>query len=250
MLLSLSIIAILEVIRSRLVLDDRGIVYYGGLGKSFEFKWSDIRDVYYSDVVISIATSIHSRRINLSTGRIHTWGCCLEPFDELQAEIQSHVDNRLTENWKQLTFPLTYLHPKMGIIDMAPYLIPLAFIFYVLALLSLTIEGLWLQKIILTLICMLPLIPFAARDYRRSHKSLTLEVAGIRQVNGDEVFIPWDRISDIQIREVGVSSPATIVKGDQSTAIYIPRSLLDYGQILYLVQKNSAPGLISDYELA
>ena len=79
-----------------------------------------------------------------------------------------------------------------------------------------------------------------ARDYRRNRKQLIIEREGLRQRNGEEVFIPWQAIVDIDVRELTAGySPSIVIESREGKALKIPRSLMNCGQVLYLIRRNT-----------
>ena len=154
--------------------------------------------------------------------------------------MAKHAGRRLAQMWAQLELPINVNYPGLRLGTVIAYLLTACFTLYVFILFLTKLEGLLFEKVLFLFFGLLILVPFFVRDYRRNRKQLIIEREGLRQRNGEEVFIPWQAIVDIDVRELTAGySPSIVIESREGKALKIPRSLMNCGQVLYLIRRNT-----------
>lgn len=223
-------------IRSTVTVDEEKITIQKWIG-SLIFRWSEIDDFQCSPRLISIASTGQRKKFKTLRGE---YGMSLEPFDVLQREVTQRAGYRLVKEWEQLKLPRTYVNPGLLIGTIVAYLIPLGIILTFFVLLSLETGGHWFGNYLFLATSILVLLPLFIRDYRKSHKKLTLNEEGLRQVNGKEIYLPWQAVTKIIVKEpLAVGYGSIIVESENDGRIWIPRSLMKCGQVLYLIKRKT-----------
>jgi len=235
-MLGLITVVNLYLTRTRVILDDDGIIYQGLTG-SVKLKWSEVDDFYSSPRSITVTSIRQRKRIYIFSGQL---GFSFEPFEILQEEVAKHAGRRLAQMWAQLELPINVNYPGLRLGTVIAYLLTACFTLYVFILFLTKLEGLLFEKVLFLFFGLLILVPFFVRDYRRNRKQLIIEREGLRQRNGEEVFIPWQAIVDIDVRELTAGySPSIVIESREGKALKIPRSLMNCGQVLYLIRRNT-----------
>ena len=236
LMLGLITVVNLYLTRTRVILDDDGIIYQGLTG-SVKLKWSEVDDFYSSPRSITVTSIRQRKRIYIFSGQL---GFSFEPFEILQEEVAKHAGRRLAQMWAQLELPINVNYPGLRLGTVIAYLLTACFTLYVFILFLTKLEGLLFEKVLFLFFGLLILVPFFVRDYRRNRKQLIIEREGLRQRNGEEVFIPWQAIVDIDVRELTAGySPSIVIESREGKALKIPRSLMNCGQVLYLIRRNT-----------
>ena len=136
--------------------------------------------------------------------------------------------------------PVTYGYPGLTRGNLSAYLAAFGLVLGFFLLFVAGTEGLWFEKLAFLVLGTAVITPFLLRDYRKSHRKLTLGRDGLGQTNGGEIFISWDSISAVLVKESnGLGYGTVLVKGRAGQRIIIPRSLPNIGQICYLLKVRS-----------
>lgn len=231
----LGVWAVLEV-NGTLQLDENGLTAKGWRGKSV-LPWAEVADVQISPHMLSIATARRNTRIVLRHGEYAGIGIGLEPFDDLCQEVAKHTLPRLSKAWAQQGLPLHCRYPGITRGTVALYVIPLLLIMTFFTTFVTMSEGMLLEKVVFLLVGLLAIVPFWLRDHRKNRKTLILTTDGVKQTNGQNIFLAWSDIQEITLTEEPPGLGSIIVKGRNDQEIQIPRSLQNAGAILYWLKR-------------
>jgi len=234
-MLCLATIANLHFNRAKVVINDERITHRTLMGFT-TLKWSEISDVNYSPHLISILSMGQRKRINIFRAE---YGISLEPFDVLKKEVTDRTNQRLVHEWEQSKLPISYIYPSLLLGTIMVYMIPLGLILTFFVLLSMGTGGHWFGNYLFLAIGILVLVPLFIRDYLKSHKKLTLNEEGLRQTNGKEKYIPWQTVRRILIKEAALGYGSIIVESEDGKKIWIPRTIMNCGQLVYLIKNKT-----------
>jgi hypothetical protein len=120
---------------------------------------------------------------------------------------------------------------------MLVYAIPLLLIITFFILFVILTEGMVAEKIAFLILGILAIVPFWLRDYRKNHKTLTVTSEGVKQTNGQDIFIQWSEVQEIMITEEALGFGSITVKGHAGLEIQIPRSIQKCGAIIYWLKR-------------
>jgi hypothetical protein len=228
----------------RVVVDDERIVCQGLLS-STSMKWSQVSDVHSTAYRLSIVSIDLKKRINISAGDFNTDQLelsqyALETFEAIRLGVLRRTLPLLSEKWERLTFPLTYVcaTSTRGILLM--YLIPLVLLLVFFFLFVTRTEGMVLEEVLFLALGLLVIVPFWIRDHRASRKMLVLTQNGLKQVNGNDIFIPWNEIAECSFKGDSIGMGFILIRSRAHKYIKIPRALLSCGQILYFIERESS----------
>ena len=224
-------------LESRLVLDEEKIVDQG-LFSSTSMKWSQVSDVHSSVLHISIASTDLKKRITVNTFEYAGLSFGPEPSEVLRQEVLKRTVPLLSEKWERLTFPLTYAYSPYTRGNLLVYLVPLILVLMLFVLFVTMTEGMVFEKVFFLGLGLLAIVPFWIRDHRANRKKLILTRDGLKQVNGNDVVIPWNEIAECVFMEEPIGMGSVLIRSRTDTCIKLPRSLPSLGQILYFIERE------------
>jgi hypothetical protein len=223
-------------LHSTLKLDENGISYRTFRGRS-TLKWFEITDVHTSPHALFIIVAHRNTKIVLHHGEYAGIGTGFEPFEDLRHEVTRHTLPRLSKIWEQEGLPLACRYPGITRAIMLVYAIPLLLIITFFILFVILTEGMVAEKIAFLILGILAIVPFWLRDYRKNHKTLTVTSEGVKQTNGQDIFIQWSEVQEIMITEEALGFGSITVKGHAGLEIQIPRSIQKCGAIIYWLKR-------------
>jgi hypothetical protein len=224
-------------LESRVVLDDEKITHQSLLS-STSMKWSQVSDVHDSAHLLSIVSIDLKKRININAAEFGGFSLALEPSEVLKQEVLRRTLPLLSEKWERLIFPLTYAYATSTRGILLVYLIPLILVLIFFILFVTRTEGMVLEKMVFLALGLLAIVPFWIRDHRASRKKLILTQDGLKQVNGDDIVIPWNEIANCSFTEEPLGLGSVLIRSRAHKCIKLPRSLPSCGQILYFIERE------------
>jgi hypothetical protein len=230
-------------LRETVRVDEERITFHE-LMSTVSLKWSEIDDVYSTPHSFILVSDKHKKHFVFGDGE---YVPSLEQFDALQREVFDRTMPRLIQRWKELQLPIAYVYPGLLWSTMLPYILVFGLVLFCF-ILFIIVEGLLLEKFLFLVAGTLLMVPFFVRDYTRNRRMLTIENEGLRETNGRAMFIPWQDISGIEILEGPLSYSSILVKSNDGKRIKIPRSLMNCGQILYIIKSRTR--ITEDYGFA
>jgi hypothetical protein len=225
---------VLLIYETKLRIDDEGIRINNIAYRQF-IKWSDIDDVVRLPQLLIISSYTKNKRIRIDE---NDFGLSLAQFDELQALVKNRIGRCLVGKWQVNTPPITFRYPGLYWGTAIAYALPVCVTLFFFVL-FVRIEGQLWSKFIFLFLGILAVVPFLLRDYWRTRKRLIIENEGLRQLNGKEIFIPWQAVASVEVRKVTPTSLSIIVESNEGRTIQFPQSIMNCGQILYWIKRRT-----------
>ncbi len=235
LLLAFCAVANLSVYRTRVLIAENELVYVT-LIRSLTLKWDEIDDIQISPHLVVISSARQNKRLVFVRGE---YGLSLEPFEVLVEKLMGRTWPRLAQSWAKLEPPLTFVSQWFVWDTVWAYSIPLGLVLLFFALFIIRIEGMLVEKLLFLGLSLLILVPFMLRDYRKTKLQFIVQKSGLRVTDGKETFIPWESVKEILVTKAFIGEGSVVVKADGGKRIAIPRSLMQCGQLLYLIKRNT-----------
>ena len=234
-LLAFCAVANLSVYRTRVLIEEDELAYLT-LIRSVTLRWDEIDDIQISPNLVVISSARQNKQLVFVRGE---YGLSLEPFEVLVEKLMGRTWPHLAQSWAKLELPLTFVSQRFVWDTVWTYSVPLGLVLLFFTLFIIRIEGMLVEKLLFLGVCLLILVPFMLRDYRKTKMKFIVEKNGLRETDGKETFIPWKSVREILVTKAYIGNGSVVVKADGGKRILIPRCLMQCGQLLYLIKRNT-----------
>jgi hypothetical protein len=231
----LYILDVLAVIRTKVILDEQKVTYVTMSG-STTFEWDEIEDVYQTPHMLFLTPSMQRKRMRFMKGE---FGLSLEPFDALHQEVIRRLTPRLQKKWSKERLPKKFASSGIHFGMVVAYSLPIMLLGIFFILFLTVMQGMLIATLLFLLVSLLVVLPFLLRDYRLSMRQLTIEEEGLRETNGDELFMPWQAVRMILVKEGYIGGGSVLIEGEGPQTIKLAPTHRNIGQILYLIKQKS-----------
>lgn len=175
------------------------------------------------------------------------FGFALEPFDELRESVLARVQSLVYEKWKAKT-DHSYRYPPLSMLQGIAYLIVAGLIALVFVIAPIQREVFGLDQAAYLIGSLLIVGFFFVRDLRKTRRSLVASERGLQESNGQSIFVPWQEIGDVHVREPILGCGSLVVHG-KNQKLTIPVRMRGAGEVFFLLNTRGKPQITYGHEV-